>query len=210
MNWFLDMNIIVYYSLEMGESLEEKAILFVKKKRASKFLLCEYIQKDNLPKWLGRQEEVLRRFNAEISGQKITESKTYLFNKDKIFINRLISIYQNSKDREKSKININKIFAFLKIKTRLFLEKYIDKFVIPIKEIDFELQSSLNTYLQNISDSKTIASGIQEHQKNKLTLITADKKDWNKENLEWAIPLASNLEKKYKFTPKIKYLQNFR
>ncbi|MCH8945353.1 MAG: hypothetical protein IIA85_00325 [Nanoarchaeota archaeon] len=209
MNWFLDMNIIVYYSLEMDHSLEKKARIFVKNKGHSKFILCEYIQKDNLPKWLKRQEEILRRFNLNISGQQIEESKVYLFGKDKIFLNRLILMYENSKDKNKFKINLNKIFNFLRIKIKLFLEKYIDKFVIPIKDIDPELQSSLNTYLQNISDAKTIASGIQEHQENKLILITADKKDWNKENLEWSIPPTSNLEKNYPSLPKIEYLQNF-
>jgi len=209
MNWFLDMNIIVYHVFEMGHPLERKTRLFVKKKGSSKFLLCEYIQKENLPKWLERQEEILKWFNAKISGQKIEEDKMDLFNKDKIFLNRLILMYRNSKDKDKFQINTNKIFSFVKIKSKLFLEKYIDEFVIPIKEIDFELFSSLNTYLQNISDAKTIASGIQEHQNNKLILVTSDKKDWNKENLEWSIPSISSLEKKYPSLPKIKYLQNF-
>ncbi|MBR9701725.1 hypothetical protein GOV13_02275 [Candidatus Pacearchaeota archaeon] len=208
MRWFLDMNVIVYHIFETGHHLEKKARLFVKKKGDSKFLLCEYIRKD-LPKWVERQEEILRWFNTKISGQKIEEDKMDLFNKDKIFLNRLILNYESSKDKEKFKVNINRIFAFLKIKSKLFLEKYINEFVVPIKEIDFELFSSLNTSLQNISDAKTIASGIQEHQSNKLTLITADKKDWNKENLEWSIPSASNLDKKYPSLPKIQYLQNF-
>jgi len=209
MDWFLDMNIIVYYIFEMGHPLEKKAKLFVKNKEDSKFLLCEYIQKDNLPKWLERHGEILKWFNAKISGQKIEEDKMDLFNKDKIFLNRLILMYENSKEKEKFKTNINKIFSFVRIKAKLFLEKYIDKFVIPIREIDRELFSSLNTYLQNISDAKTVASGIQEHQNNKLILITADKKDWNKENLEWSIPPVSNLEKKYPSLPKIQYLQNY-
>jgi hypothetical protein len=208
MNWFLDMNVIVYYSLEMEHPLEKKAKIFIKNKGISKFFLCEYIQKENLPKWLERQEEILRRFNLKISGEKIIEGKIYLFNKDKIFLNHIISMYLNSKDKENFKFNINKIFSFVKIKSKLFLEKYIDQFVIPIIGIDSELLSSLNTYLQNISDAKTIASGIQEHQNNKLILITADKKDWNKENLEWAITPSSKLEKKYSSLPKIEYLQN--
>ena len=52
MNWFLDMNIVVYNIFEMGHPLEKKAKLFVKNKGVSKFLLCEYIQKENLPNWL--------------------------------------------------------------------------------------------------------------------------------------------------------------
>ncbi|MBT4376471.1 hypothetical protein HOD29_03790 [archaeon] len=208
MNWFLDMNLIVYYSLEMGHPLEEKARLFLKKKGNSKFFLCEYIQKENLPRWLKRQEEILRMFNASVSGQQIGESEIYLFGKDKIFLNRLILMHKNSKDKEKFKLNINKIFSFVNIKSKLFLEKYIDKFVIPIKDIHFELFSSLNTYLQNISDAKTIASGIQEHQGNKLTLITADKKDWTKELIE-EVHNDIVLSKKYVSLPKVEYLQNF-
>ncbi len=208
MDWFLDMNIIVYHIFEIGHPLEKKARLFVNKKGNSKFLICEYIQKENLPKWLERQGEILKWFNFKISGQKIEEDKMNLFNKDKIFLNRLILMYQNSKDQDKFKANTNKIFAFVKIKSRLFLEKYIDEIVIPIKEIDFKLKSCLFTWLHpNDSDAKTIASGIQEHQINKLILITADKKDWTPKLL-LEVHNDVELKKEYPHLPKIEYLQN--
>lgn len=208
MKWFLDMNIIVYYSVEMGHPLEEKAKIFVRRKEKSKFLLCEYIQKENLPKWIKRQEEILMRFNAKTSGQDSNETPIYLFKKDKIILDRLILMHEESKDKEEFKLKVNKIFSTIKVKVIIFLERFIDEFVVPIKKIDRELWSSLNTYLQNISDAKTIASGIQEHQENKLVLITADKKDWNKELLE-EVHNSIFLKRKYPKLPKIEYLQNY-
>lgn len=213
MRWFLDMNIIIYFCLELGHPLEEKTKLFVKKKGNSKFLLCEYIQKQNLPKWIKRQEEILKRFNVMVLGQQIKGDPVYLFNKDKIFLNRLILIYKNSKDKERFRINTNKIFSLIKIKVRLFLEKYIDEFIIP--EIDFELKSHLLSFLnlgsaiKNDSDAKTIASAIQAHKEKPLTIITADKKDWTKDLLE-EVHYHIDLKKKYSSLPKIKYIQDFK
>lgn len=89
---------------------------------------------------------------------------------------------------------------------RYFLKNYIDKKVIPEKEIDFELKSAIFTFTNNHSDSLTIASGIQHHQKEKLILLTGDKNDWTKENLEWVFASQPNLKKKYK-APEIKYIQ---
>jgi len=209
MRWFLDMNIVVYFCLELGHPLEEKTKLFVDKKENSKFLLCEYIQKENFPKWIKRQEEILKRFNLKISGQQVKEDSIYLFNKDKIFLNRLILMYENSKDKEQFKLNTNKTFSLMKIKTKLFFERYVDEIVIPISEIDFNLKSCLFTWLHpNDSDAKTIASAIQEHNKKELKIITADKKDWTEELLE-EVHNHLDLKKKYPLLPKIQYLQNF-
>ncbi len=207
MRWFLDMNLIVYYSFRTGHYLEEKARLFVKKKENSKFLICEYIQKNDIPKWTKRQEEILKRFNAKSAGQKYKDDQMYLFKKDKISLNRLILMYEKSKNKESYKMKINKIFSLIKVNVIIFLEKYIDEFVIPINDIDRKLWSSLNTYLQNISDAKTIASAIQEHKRKELKIITADKKDWKRELLE---EVYNNifLRKEYPRLPKIEYLQN--
>ena len=88
-----------------------------------------------------------------------------------------------------------------------FLGNYVDKKVIPEKEIDLELKSAIFTVINNHSDSLTIASGIQHHQKEKLILLTGDKNDWTKENLEWVFASRPDLKKKYKI-PSIRYIQN--
>jgi len=59
-----------------------------------------------------------------------------------------------------------------------------------------------------MSDVMTLSSGIQEHNNKELILLTSDKEHWTKENLEWAIPKASSLRKKYPKIPEIEYIQN--
>ena len=80
--------------------------------------------------------------------------------------------------------------------------------VIPINEIDPKLKSCLFTWLTpNDSDSKTIASAIQEHNKKEVVIITADKKDWTKELLE-EVHNDPSLKKVYEKLPEIKYVQD--
>jgi len=207
------MNILIYHSFEVGHHLEEKTKVFIKNKGNSKFLLCEYIQKENLPKWIKRQEEILMKFNAKVSGEESDEDFVYLFKQDKIALNRLILMYENSKDKEKFKVDMNKIFSMIKVKVMIFIEKLIDEIVTPINEIDHQLKSHLMNFLsigssrKSDSDAKTIASAIQEHNKNSLKIITADKKDWTKELLG-EVHYHIELEKKYPELPEITYLQN--
>ncbi len=212
MRYFLDMNLPVYFCMQMGHPLEKKAKLFIRNKKDSFFLLCDYIVSRNLPRWLKRQKVVLFEFNQKIQNQAYnlfsSEQSKILFSKDKIFTNRLILNYNQSKNKKQFIENINKIFNLLQARISYFIKIYIDEVVIPESEIVFELRSCLFTWLRNDSDARTIASAIQEHKNKKLTIITADKKDWTKELLEEA---HNDIEllKEYPSLPKIEYLQNY-
>jgi len=213
MRYFLDMNLPVYFCMQIGHPLEKKAKLFIENKDNSSFLLCGYIVTRNLPKWLKRQRVVLFEFNQKIQDKDYdlfsSEQSNILFPKDKIFANRLILSYNQSQDKKQFVENINQIFNLLQARIYYFIRTYIDEVVIPESEIFFELKSCLFTWLRNDSDARTIASAIQEHKNKKLIIITADKKDWTKELLE-EVHNDISLKKKYPELPKIEYLQNYR
>ncbi len=208
MRWFLDMNIPIYFSFEIGDDLENKTRRFIENKNDSLFLVCEYIKKQNLPKWMKRYEVLLLEFNRIVSNQEKSVDTSILIKNDKFLLDKFLLMYKRSEDKIKFVSWINTIFSNLKIRIKLFFEKYVDEIVIPMSEIDFKLKSCLFTWLNpNDSDARTIASAIQEHQNKKLVIITADKKDWSKELLE-EVHNNIDLKKEYPSLPKIEYLQN--
>lgn len=213
MRYFLDMNIPVYFCMQIGDPLEEKAKLFIKNKDNNSYLICDYILNRNLPKWLNRQQIILFEFNQKIKNKDYllfsTEQSKILLSKDKIFTERLILNYAKSDDKRKFIEIVNEIFNLLQARINYFIKIYIDEIVVPESEIDFELKSCLFTWLNsNDSDAKTMASAIQENNKKELKIMTADKKDWKKELLE---EIHNNLflKKKYPKLPKIEYLQDY-
>ena len=212
MRYFLDMNLPVYFCMQIGHPLEKKARLFVENKEDFLFLLCDYVVSRNLPRWLKRQRTVLFEFNQKIQNPDYdlfsSEQSKILFPKDKIFANRLILSYNKSKNKEQVVENINQIFNLLQARISYFIKTYIDEVVIPESKIDFKLKSCLFTWINNDSDARTIASAIQEHKNKKLIIITADKKDWTKELLE-EVHNDIMLSKEYSSLPKIEYLQNY-
>ena len=212
MRYFLDMNIPVYYCMQIGHPLEVNSKKFVENKQESIFLLCDYIVSRNLPRWLRRQKIILFEFNQKIENKDYTLFSTkqskILFQKDKIFVNKLILRYEKSKNKISFVEQVNKIFNLLQARINYFIKKCIDEIVIPESEIDFNLKSCLFTWLDgNDSDAKTIASAVQEHNKKELEIMTADKKDWTKELL---IEVHNNiaLKRKYSKLPNINYLQD--
>jgi len=212
MRYFLDMNLPIYFCMQIGNPLEEKTKLFIKNKGNNSYLLCDYIVKKNLPKWLSRQQIILFEFNQKIKNKDYllfsTEQSKILLSKDKILIERLILNYDKSKDKTKFIEAVNEIFNLLPARINYFIKVYIDEIVIPELEIDFKLKSCLFTWLNpNDSDANTIASAIQEHNKKELKIMTADKKDWKKELLE-EVHEDLFLKKGYPKLPKIEYLQD--
>ena len=212
MRYFLDMNVPIYFCMQIGNPLEDKAKLFIKNKDGDSYLLCDYIVSRNLPKWLNRQQVILFEFNQKVKNKSYSlfsnEQSKILFPKDKISIERLILNYEKSKDKIKFIETVNEIFNLLQARINYFIRVYINEVVIPESEIDFNLKSCLFTWLNsNDSDAKTIASAVQEHNKKELNIMTADKKDWKKELLE-EIHNDVLLKKKYPKLPKINYLQD--
>jgi len=215
MRYFLDMNLPIYFCMQLGNFLEKKAKIFVENKKEHLFLLCDYVTSVNLPKWIKRQKAILFEFNQKVQNIDYalfsSEQSKILFLQDKILTNRLILSYEKTKEKKQFIENINQIFSLLQARISYFIKKYIDTIVIPISEINFELKSCLFTWLDapNDSDAKTIASAIQEHNHNKLIIITSDKRDWTKELLE-EVHNNSKLKKEYPSLPRIEYLQDYR
>jgi hypothetical protein len=217
MRKFLDMCIILYY---IGEGdrpdLNTKVLKFVKSKEQDNFLLCYYIKEVDIPKWLKRQRivygEVLKKLKDPSYNLYSSRESEILIPRDKKKGLKLLTIFKNVK-LEDSLNKVSKISLYIEQQINEFLKRYIDEFVIPISDIDFELKSHLFTFLnlgsvvKNDSDAKTIASAIQENNNQNLTIITADKSDWNKELLQ-EVHNHYNLKKKYPRLPEIRYLQD--
>lgn len=208
-NFFLDMCIILHYShgVRKASVLINKSISFVEKKDKNKFLVCYYILEKDLPNYLERQrigiQEVMKKISD--SSYKIGSSGLgqRLFERDKSVFEKIYHGYVTAKDKIQYINAVNYIQSQKERRIEYFLIHLIDKKVIGLLDIDFDLKSSLFTYIQNNSDSYIIASGIQAHNQEELVLVTADKKDWTKENLEWA--MTPQLKKKYPLIPPIIY-----
>lgn len=212
MRCFLDMSVIIYYCYRTGQDIEKKVIKFVDNKGEKLFIVCYYILDENLPKWVKRMKIMFKEIKRKINdpGHKLWSSQEseLLFNKDKINGERILKKYELSNNKKDFLEIMERGWVYTEARIKIFLRDLIDKKVILIKEIDSELKSALFTYLDNISDAKTLTSGIQEHNKKELILITTDKEHWTKNNLEWALPEHSALRKKYPKIPEIKYIQD--
>src|SRR3989339_355622 len=92
MRYFLDMNLPIYFCMQIGNPLEEKTKLFIKNKGNNSYLLCDYIVKKNLPKWLSRQQIILFEFNQKIK-TKFIEAVNEIFNLLPARINYFIKVY---------------------------------------------------------------------------------------------------------------------
>jgi len=219
MRWFLDMCIVLYYAGEGDRpDFNKKTRKFVERKKEDSFLLCYYIKEINLPKWLERQKIILKEIAKKLSDKSYTlyssSESLKLTDRDKKKLIKLLVLSQNIANTEEKISKITRIFFELERRINYFLKNYIDETVVPVSDIDFKLKSCLFTWLAlenpgnpNDSDAKTLASAIQEHNKKELKIITADKKDWNKELLE-EVHNDIVLNKKYPKLPEIKHLQN--
>jgi hypothetical protein len=212
MRYFLDMSLIIYYCYRTGLDIEKKVIKFIDEKGKNLFLVCYYILDENLPKWIKRMRIIFKEIKRKINNPEYElwsspESKL-LFKKDKINGEKILKKYELTKNKKEFLEIIEKGWIYAETRIKIFLRDLIDEKVIPINEIDFELKSVLFTFLNNISDAMTLASGIQEHNRKELILITTDKEHWTKDNLEWALPEHSTIRRKYPKIPEIKYIQD--
>ena len=139
----------------------------------------------------------------------LEESEDYrlLFPKDKIKLMKLLSIGASVNDKIKYIENTKRNQDIMFQRINYFLKNLIDKEVVPIKEIDWDLKSAIFIFTNNMSDSMTMASGIQYNQKENIILLTGDKHDWNEYNIKWVLDSEPHLAKKYAKIPEIRYIQ---
>ena len=211
MNWFLDMCIIIFYAEDSQEIKSVKSKEFIKNKEDSKFFLCFYITKENMPKWIQRQKAIINliRMNIKNPSLEIEKLEDYnlLFKQDIIKLKKLLGGSSQFKNKQEYYNIIKRNHIVLIQRINYFLAKLIDKEVI--EKVDPELRSTLFTFLQNYSDAVTLASAIQCHNKEEeITILTGDKKDWTKDNIQWTFDSKLQLAKTYQKIPEIKYIQN--
>src|SRR3989344_1442708 len=211
MNWFLDMCILIFYA-EAGGQNYKKSVVFVQEKKDNKFIICSYISKENMPKWIKRQKIILKLAGNKVANMTydLENSEEYgeLLSQDKIKLKKLLAICASAQDKKSYVEKIRKNQDVMLQRINYFLLKLIDKEVISVKDIDSELKGTLFNFLNNHSDAMTLASGIQHHQIETMLIITGDKKDWNKNNLQWVYDSRPDLAKKYAKIPEIRYIQD--
>ena len=211
MNWFLDMCILIFYA-EAGGQNYKKSVVFVQEKKDNKFIICSYISKENMPKWIKRQKIILKLAGNKVANMTydLENSEEYgeLLSQDKIKLKKLLAICASAQDKKGYIEKIKKNQDVMLQRINYFLLKLIDKEVIPVKDINPELKGTLFTFLNNHSDAMTLASGIQYHQTEAIVMMTGDKKDWNKNNVQWVHDSRPDLAKKYAKIPEIKYIQD--
>lgn len=212
MRYFLDMSIVIYYCYRVGLDIEKKVIKFVDNKGENLFIVCYYILDENLPKWIRRMKIMFKEIKRKINNPEYklwsSQESNLLFNKDKINGEKILKKYELANNKKELLEIIERGWIYAEARIKIFLRDLINEKVIPISEIDQELKSALFTFLDNLSDAKTLASGIQEHNKKELILITTDKEHWTKDNLEWALPEHSTLRKRYQKIPEIRHIQD--
>ncbi|MBI2046729.1 hypothetical protein HYT26_01005, partial [Candidatus Pacearchaeota archaeon] len=161
----------------------------------------------DLPSLIKRMRIIINEIKNKLKDENYEIKTKELYNQDVTRIQKFLSLKETERFSNEDFIdfldNFQRVFEF---RINFFVQKLIDKKAITIKDINFKLKSSLFTYTKNHSDANILASGVQYHQENEIVLVTSDRQDWTKENLEWALPECSELRKKYPKIPKIEYV----
>ncbi len=206
------MCILIYYASDDNSFFSKKTTEFIKKNENSKFLVCHYLVEWDLPKWIKRQnilvDEVVKKIKDPSYDLKRSRNWDLLYPREKQKGEKLIlkaSFTQNKAEFIQRLLDSQKD---IEIRLFHFIKQKAER-VIPLSEIDPNLKSELLTFLDNnVSDANILASGIQEHNKNEVILITADKSHWTKENIQSAFDSKPQLVKTYPKMPEIKYVQD--
>lgn len=219
MRWFLDMCIPLYYIGEGDKpDLNRKTINFVNQKSEDRFVVCYQIKNHDLPRWIKRQNiligEIIRKISNSSYSLASSPDSSILTARDKKKMLKLWASVMNIRNKKSTILLLSSVKIELQKRIDYFFLRFVDELVIPIEEIDIGLKSSFLNYLnlgenrRNDSDARTMSSAIQEHNREFLTVLTADKNDWSEEIFQWALPVGSTLSKKYPEIPTIRYIQD--
>jgi len=133
MNWFLDMCIIIFYA-EVGGKYYQKTATFVKNKKDNKFLICCYISKENMPKWILRQKIILKILKKRVDDLsfEIEKDPEYreLYHRDIAKLKKLITRTSIFKDSIKEYNSIRSNQEIMLNRIGFFITKLIDKEVV--------------------------------------------------------------------------------
>ena len=191
--YFLDMGVIVGY-LVFTDSKPELDVFaaestkFINKNKNMPIVTCCSIMVVDLPKFMGRWNVMSKEIRKKLRDSTYQISQSNLLPRD---VKRAEKIYSLAKKIGKEKLNQKLVELEVIIEIRrdsLLTNNIINEVVIPVDEIDSELQSHFQAVTGNYSDSRVIASAIQYTTKiNKNTIVvTTDYTDFKdiKEQLE--------------------------
>ena len=226
--YFLDQGVIIGYAdsifdsnkqnkQEAGKELvgkidifAEASVKFIETKEEKTFSTCFYIVKHDLPKFLARRaliiEEIRRKIKDSDYGIGSSEiAKKYLYPRDIAWANKIFLIKDLLKGKEKELSSfLLEIETVFKRRIAFFINKILNKVVIPIKDIERDLMWHFHSFINNYSDCNVIASAVQCNTNLfRILVITTDKKDW--QNIKECLDTNLTLSQKYK-APKWLYL----
>lgn len=196
---FLDTCIIINNFDEKSIFNEVSKTFILKNKN---IILCFYQKQKEIPYLIWR----LKLKSKIIKTKALSPSKEIfeigkLTKGDKIQIHKILANYELGLINVKDIFNLQEQTYILERKINNFIKTKVERFVTRLDKINENLVDSLFELNKNKADSKIIASGIEEHQKNNLIFVTTDKKDWRQEYL-------NEVCKKYLYEkiPEIKFL----
>jgi len=201
MDFFLDTCIIIYYYDEKDKYHKSTKKLI----ESNKFFIISYYQdKKEIPFLLFRKKKII----SEVI--KCSVSPSYRPNlgkftpKDKIKLNQILSKHKLGEIYQQELFSMKKEVLLLEQNINYFTKNKISRKVITLDELDFILINELNKVIDNKADCCILSSAIQEHKKNPLTVITADKNDWKRTEIKKIVEES----KSYNKNPKIEFIQN--
>lgn len=198
MDNFLDTCIIIS-KFDIKDKFYEKCNNFLDNN--NNFILSIYQDKIELPFLFYRKEKVISEaIKFSIMPSQGVDYKD-LTPKEVIILKRLIADIKLYNIIQSELFKRRKAIVFFKQQILSYIQKNISRKVIPLEKIDKILVKNIFDKIKNEADSNIISSAIQEHQDNKLLIITNDSKDWKKETI---IQVTQNTN--YKEIPEIKYL----
>jgi hypothetical protein len=198
MDNFLDTCIILA-TFDKKDKFHENSREFINNHK--EIIISIYQEKKELPFLFFRKEKIITEAIKVSAMPNYPPNLKDLTTKDQIILKRTITKIKLQELSQQELFIFKRDLILLKQEITYFINNKISKKVIPLERIDLELVSKIKEKIKNEADSNILSSAIQEHQENKLIIITNDITDWKKEMLIEVLK-----ETKYKEVPGIKYL----
>ena len=198
MDNFLDTCIILA-AFDKKEKFHRNSKEFLN--NSSNLIISVYQEKKEMPFLFFRKEKILTEAIKSSAIPTYPPNTSKLTIKDQIILKKIIAKLRLQEMFQQDLFIFKKELILLKQEITYFINNKISRKVIPLDMIKLEIVAKIKEKIQNEADSNVLASAIQEHQENKLIIITNDINDWKRDILIEALK-----ETEYKKVPEIKYL----
>jgi hypothetical protein len=165
------------------------------------FIISFYQDRKEIPFLFYRKERIITeaiKLSAIPTYQPSIENLT---TKDKMILKQIITKLKLYDLSQQELFGFKRDLILLKQEINYFIKNKISRKVIHLEKIDLILKKRIYDKIKNEADSNIFCSAIQEHNENKLIIITNDVTDCKKENFIEAIK-----DTEYKEVPEIKYI----